>query len=468
MKVVYHCSVHQMQPNISRIFFAGLFFFIAFLQTNSHAQQTSSPPTSTPNYTFTSQIRYRGELDGRFFDNNAKPIFINMLRAQIGAKIIANDDISAFIQIQHSQNFGESNESAWNGTLDGASKNLNFRQAYLLWNNAVLENLSLKLGRMSFSTNTERIIGALDWHNVGRMYDGAVLSYGKADEVRLRGFGFLLGTNELLMTAGTAQSPQALTGFDITLPQQDNLNIYLYHDRKNSQQQSSTAFQGETNPFRRYTAGVHAQHFFKENNIEYEAEFAYQFGEKDNAGTNTSNSIKAMMGAAYIGYKNKESSIGIGFDYFTGENTGTTDTYERFSHITFTIHKFYGYMDFFPFTVLPNNGIRSAPAIFNSGLISPYIRAIYKPNEKTSLYFSGHYFQAEQELFTSTEKFGNSLGMECDFVFDYKISPQLTAQLGTSLFIPGESLKSSNKSVPTRNLGEDLSYWAYSMLTFTL
>lgn len=462
MNVVYPCSGYVIVPNLLRFCIIG-FLFITITSTKSHSQQAS-----VPQYSFSAQIRYRGEMDGRFFNYDAKPIFINLLRAQIGAKIIANDDISAFIQIQHSQNLGESNEAAWNGTLDGMSKNLNFRQAYLLWNNAIFEDLSLKLGRMSFLTNTERIIGALDWHNVGRMYDGAVLTYGKKETIQCRGFAFLLGTNELLMTAATAQSPQALTGLDITLPQQDNLNLYLYHDRKNSQQQASTAFQGDINTFRRFTGGVHAQHFFKENNIEYEAEFAYQFGEKDNTTTNTSNSIKAMMGAAYIGYKNKESSIGIGFDYFTGENAGTTDSYERFNHITFTIHKFYGYMDFFPFTVSPNNGIRSAPAIFNSGLISPYLRATYKPNEKTTLYFSTHYFQAEQELFSAAEKFGKSLGMECDAVFDYKISPQLTAQLGASVFIPGEGLKSSNKSVPSRNLGEDLSYWAYSMLTLSL
>ena len=448
--------------NVSYSLILQIIFFTIFLQRYSTAQQTS-----TPQYTFSSQIRYRGELDGRFFNNNAKPLFFNLLRAQFGVKVIANDDISAFIQIQHSQNFGESNEAAWNGTLDGMSKNLTFRQAYLQWNNALVDNLSVKLGRMSFATNSERIIGALDWHNVGRMYDGAVLLYGKADEVRLRGFGFLLGSNELLMTSGNQQSPQALTGLDVTIPGQDNLNLFFYHDRKNTQVQSNTPFQGDAGTFRRFTAGVAAQNYFKDNSIEYEAEFAYQFGEKDITTTTTAD-IAAMMGAVYAGYKSSSWTAGLGFDYFTGENSSTTDKVERFSHLTFTIHKFYGYMDFFPFTVLPNNNLRSAPATFNSGLISPYIKTTYKPNDKTLLLLSAHYFQAEQEITVGSEKYGKSLGIEIDAVIDYKISPQMSAQLGFSAFAPGDAIKSSNKATPTKNLGQDLSYWAYSMLTFSL
>lgn len=449
--------------NVSYSFILKICFLTILFQRYSTAQQTSS----TPQYSFSSQIRYRGELDGRFFNTNSKPLFFNLLRAQFGAKIIANDDISAFIQIQHSQNFGESNEAAWNGTLDGMSKNLTFRQAYVLWNNALIDNLSIKLGRMGFATNNERVIGNLDWHNVGRLYDGAVLSYGKTDEVKVRGFGFLLGSNELLMTSGNQQSPQALTGLDVTIPAQDNLNFYIYHDRKNTQVTANTPFQGDASPYRRFTAGFAAQNYYKDNNIEYEAEFAYQFGEKDLTPNSTA-TIAAMMGAAYIGYKSNTWTAGLGFDYLTGENSTTTDKIERFNNLTFTIHKFYGYMDFFPFTVLPNNSLRSAPSTFNSGLISPYIKSTYKPNDKTMLYLAAHYFQAAQEINVNNEKFGKSLGIEIDAVFDYKISPQLSAQLGASVFAPGEAIKSSNKATPTKNLGEDLSYWAYSMLTFSL
>lgn len=377
--------------------------------------------------------------------------------------MIASDDISAFIQIQHSQNLGENNEQAWNGTLDGMSKNLTFREAYILWNNALIDHLSLKLGRMAFSTNSERLIGALEWHNIARMYDGAVIKYAPSDDIQIRGFGFILGNNELMMTAANQQSPQALSGFDVTLPKLYNLNAYLYHDRKNTQQ-TTTAFQNDGAPFRRFTAGFFTQQYLKESSIEYELEYAYQFGTKDILPTQSVD-IKAMMAAVYIGYKNSDWTAGVGFDYLTGEDASTTNATERFNNLTFTIHKFYGYMDFFPFTVLPNNNIRqSPPAIAANGLVSPYIKSTYKPNDKTSLYLAGHYFLSQQEVRTQTGSFGNNLGIEIDAIIDHKVSQQLSAQLGASIFLPGETIKKTNTGI----LGDDISYWAYSMLTFAL
>jgi hypothetical protein len=56
------------------------------------------------------------------------------------------------------------------------------------------------------------------------------------------------------------------------------------------------------------------------------------------------------------------------------------------------------------------------------------------------------------------------LGIEIDAVIDHKVSQQLSAQLGASIFLPGETIKKTNTGI----LGDDISYWAYSMLTFTL
>lgn len=450
-----------MFQGVSR-YITAVFFLCFLFPTYSYAQ--TSPSTQASSFSFSSQIRYRGEIDGRFFNLDAKPLFFNLLRARFGATMIANEDVSAFIQIQHSQNFGENNEQAWNGTLDGMSKNLTFREAYLLWNNALIDHVTLKLGRMAFSTNSERLIGALEWHNIARMYDGAVIKYAPSNDVQIRGFGFVLGNNELMMTAASQQSPQALTGIDVTLPTMYNLNAYLYHDRKNIQQ-TTAAFQNDAATFRRFTTGLFTQQYLKESSIEYELEFAYQFGTKDILPTQSAN-IKAMMAAAYVGYKNSDWTAGVGFDYLTGEDASTTNTTERFNNLTFTIHKFYGYMDFFPFTVLPNNNTRQAPpAITANGLVSPYIKSTYKPNDKTSLYLAGHYFQSQQEVKTQTGTLvGNNLGIEIDAVIDHKVSQQLSAQLGASIFLPGETIKKTNTGI----LGDDISYWAYSMLTFTL
>jgi hypothetical protein len=435
-----------------------------FCTISAFANGADSTRTSFPTYSFSSQIRYRGELDGRSFNTDAKPLFFNLLRAQFGVKIQTSDYVQAFLQLQHSQNFGEGNEQLWNGSLDGMSKNITFRQAWINWNHALIDDLSLKLGRMSFATNNERIIGALDWHNIGRLYDGAVLNYGRKQNIQFRAFGFVLGNDELLMTSGSPQSAQGLMGADFTLPWQDNLNIYLYYDRKNNQSSNSRPFLGDSAAFRRITIGIFSQNYFKEQNFEYEAEFALQKGNRYPGPGLSEQKIDAFMAAIYAGYRSATIQAGAGFDYYTGNNNSTNDTYERFNHLTFTIHKFYGYMDFFPFTVLPNNGIRTAPpGIQNAGLLSPWMRIIYRPDSPIGLTLAIHNFNSEQQLNSA----GSAIGTELDAIMDYKLSAGLAAQLGFSIFLPGQALKAANSTTNGR-LGTDPAYWAYSMLTFSL
>lgn len=425
------------------------------------AQQSAPAVPEKAEVTFAGQVRYRGEIDGRFFDMNSRPLWIHLLRAQFTAKAALGSDVTSQITLQHSQNFGEGTEAAWNGSLDGVAKNFTLRHAWIQWNNALTRDLSLKIGRMSFALNSERLIGALDWHNVGRLYDGAVLTYGAVGATTVRAFGFVPGSNELLMTSGLPQSPQGLYGADITLPSVP-LNLYCYHDRKNAHISGRAAFLNDTSTFRRFTAGAFSQKYFKDDSFEYEAEFAWQFGDRDPGQT-----IGAMMAAVYAGYKSQEFSAGVGFDYFTGNDAATADKYERFNHLYFTIHKFYGYMDFFPFAVLPNNNARQAPAqIANAGLVSPWVRGNYKTGEKSSVMLTAMMMRSEQALTVNGGDAGNNLGIELDAVADFALHTGLTAQIGASVFLPGQTLKDVNTANPARNLGTDPAYWAYSTLMY--
>ncbi len=445
--------------------------FVSFAQLTFPTQDPAKP--SYPNLTIGGQVRYRAELDGRFFDFAQKPLFINMLRSQLNFKFALNEDITAFVKVQDSRNFGETLDGAWRGTLDGRADNLDFREAWLEWRNFLASGVSVKLGRQMFATNNERLIGALDWHNVGRAYDGATLTYTSPDKVQARAFGFVLGNDELLMTSADRQNPQGLVGIDLSLPIQQAFNVYLYHDRyERKLRPAAFVGMGDSTSFQRFTAGLYLKNVI--DGWEYEFEGAYQFGTRqDVPRTGQNANIGGYLLTGYFGKRFVEDktegfkqtgSIGVGFDYYTGDNITTDGVYEGFNHLTTTIHKFYGYMDFFPFTILPNPGLRRAPAITNYGLIDPYLRLTYAPDAKTDMYVAGHYFLSQQNVNLPQNRTSTNLGIEIDATLNYKIMPFLQAQFGLSAFTPGEIMRETNA---TRGLGRDIAYWGYVMLTAT-
>jgi hypothetical protein len=434
-------------------------------------------------------VRYRGELDGRFFNANAKPLFFNLLRSSLGVKATLNADVTAFVQLQDSRNLGEVQDGAWRGSLDGSADNFDMRQAWLEWRNFLAPGLTMKLGRQIFATNNERLIGALDWHNVGRSYDGAQFTFAPlavspAERWQARAFAFVLGNDELLMTSAARQNPQALIGADLSLPWQQAFNVYIYHDRAERKiRPVQFSALGDSTSLQRFTAGLYLKNIVE--NTEYEFEGAYQFGSRqDIAGAGGANTLgTAQIGAflltGYVGKRfqneatGEQGSIGLGADFYSGDDPTTNATSEGFNHLFTTIHKFYGFMDFFPFAVLPSAGLRSAPDISRYGLFDGYLRVTYSPSAKTDLYVCGHYFTAPIALPVPPANVSgagglfsesNNIGIEFDATVTHKIFPFLSAQFGASVFFPTNAMREGNVR---RGLGRDAAYWGYVMLTAT-
>ncbi|MBL7974774.1 MAG: alginate export family protein [Candidatus Kapabacteria bacterium] len=426
---------------------------LASLQTGI-AQNTGTP--TYPEVSFNGMVRFRIESDGRFFDFNAKPLLIDLLKTQIGATVKISPDITLFTKLQDSRNFGEGDATQARGTLDGMAKNFGLREGAVQWNNFLTDGLTVKFGRMIFSTNNERLIGALDWHNVGRSYDGNVISYKAGDKTQFRAFAFKLGHDELTMTQAKGQLPQALLGADIDLPWQDKLNLYFYHDRNAALLMRGP--DGGKTQLERSSIGVYIKNTI--SNIEYEVEITHQLGSRKKTDSTARADINANMVTTYVSYKVQNNlSIGAGCDYYTGDDPTTATTNESFDHLFTTIHKFYGYMDFFPSTVLPVTGQRKALAVTNAGLLMPYLKSLYNYDEKLSFQLWAMMFNAQQTLAATTSK---NLGIEVDINAYYKFLKNVKVEAGFCTFLPGEAVKVTNPSV---GMGTDAAYWGYLMLT---
>lgn len=409
-----------------------------------------------PDVQFNGMVRYRIESDGRFFSFDAKPLAIDLLKTQVGVTVRINEDISLAAKLQDSRNFGEEDGGQSRGTLDGIAKNFGLREGYVLWNNILTPGLSLKFGRMIFATNNERLIGALEWHNVGRSYDGNLIAYKAGEKTTFRTFAFKLGSDELAMTQAPKQAPQGLFGIDADLPWQDKLNLYYYYDRNaNLIPRGSDA--GKTH-LERGTAGIYVKNAI--GDAEYEIEVAHQLGSRRVTDSTARADISANLATAFISYKLLNNlKAGIGCDFYTGDDLTTANTNEGFDHLFITIHKFYGYMDFFPNTVLPSSGQRQALAVTGAGLIMPYVKANYTPHEKLTLQLWAMMFNAQQDIAGVSSK---NLGIETDLNAYYKFNKNVKVEAGVSSFLPGDAVKQTN---PARGMGEDMSYWSYLMFT---
>ncbi len=439
--------------------FALLVVLLAFSEQNLAVFSQTQQDVMSPSVKIGGQVRYRSELDLRFFDMNEKALFFNMLRTRLNADVTITPNVNAFVQFQDSRNFGEENGASWRGTLDGTADNLDLHQGWIELNGLIADDLTVRVGRMQFSTNSERIIGNLDWHNVGRSYDGAWASY-KLDDWSARAFAFSLGSNELIMTSAAEQTPKVLTGFELNVPYIPEGNVYVYYD-KNNKPITGAGLPSSKPALSRYTTGV----FTKSDaaGLVWEFEAALQMGNMDtlpSPSSTTQHDISAWLVSAYAGYKTADFTIGGGIDAFSGDDPAT-DTYEGFDHLFFTLHKFYGFMDFFPITILPNGGLRQGIEGNGKGLLMPNIKASWNPNNNWKL-------DATIMMFSTLEPYsfgGNDLhniGSEIDLLATYKISKSVSTQFGSSIFLPGEILEKTN---PAKGMGTDLSYWGYVMIT---
>ena len=115
------------------------------------------------------QIRPRLQVDNKDFNSSTGANSFTELRSRLGVNFSVSKTLSGFVQIQDSRLFG-SEPSTLSDT-----KNLDLHQAYFNITKIFKLPFNLKIGRMELSYGSQRLIGAVGWHNVGRSFDGSVL-----------------------------------------------------------------------------------------------------------------------------------------------------------------------------------------------------------------------------------------------------------------------------------------------------
>lgn len=411
------------------------------IEQTTNTPSAASQAVPAPTYSISGQIRHRSETDGKSFVPQSKAVSFHLLRSRVNILVKPIQDVSVFVQVQDARLFGGGNSALARGTMDGSAKALDFHQAYFSVNKLFSTPISVKLGRQELVYGNERLIGGVGWSNVGRSFDGAVISYSTDDVV----FD-LFGTK--LVGSQTSTASENFRGIYSTLRffQPHLLDAFALFDDNTSQ--LLRGVDAGKPKLARYTLGTYVRG--KPNPIDYEFEIAYQGGKTAVNDTSARASIAAYLLSGSFGYTldpEKKLRIGVLYTRLSGDDDPADETARTFNTLFATNHKFYGYMDYFP-GIRPDFGLQDVALSLSMNLAA-----------NVGLAIDLHQFSLERDApivdATGAKIKKSSIGQEIDLTVTVKYNANFSFVAGASAFVPDDVMRSVR--------GSGTSFWSYLM-----
>lgn len=390
---------------------------------------------SEAQFKISTEIRQRLEVDGKAFDDTGVFSF-NLLRTRLGAEFTASEHVAGFVQLQDSRVWGE--EASTLG--DGSADYFDLHQGYFVVDQLFDRPVDLKVGRMEFNLGPQRLIGAVDWHNVGRAFDGAMLRL-RRGENNFNLFSF----TEVDSLQPEDRKDRFVHGAFVNVDLATDYTTLLFWIWQRWVPREM---------LNRHTLGFYAA---RKGRFHHETEFAYQLG--DITAMDTTQTVSALFAALSVGYAFPEIAarpdVTVGVDYLSGDDDATDDDYKVFDTMYATGHKYNGFMDYF--LNVPKNTM-------GLGLVDAHGRLALAPEKRTSVKADYHYFAAAQDYVwtdaDSNEQTSKSFGSEVDLTLAYSYTDNMTFTAGASVFVPGDIFKVTK--------GSGTANWFYLMTAFKM
>jgi hypothetical protein len=334
----------------------------------------------------------------------------------------------------------------------GYTSGLDIQEAWFRLN--LCEYSSLTIGRQVLKLDDQRLIAGRNWNQYGISYDA--LNYTLAKNKWTFNAVISYNTNTSLNDGRLPKDEEFFSTGNLM----KSFN-YLHLNRKfNDHFQASAvilgaAYQATNNTSLLYMTGTYGLWTkYAKGIFDLSAELYYQNGKAQ-----SSKDVSSYMASIHPGVKAGVFRIGVGADYFSGDNAENDDYGEKektFNQMYGAVFKFYGYMNYYSF-------MKASTA--NGGLVDLYPNIIVKFNKKHDLLVMFHkFYLANPVLLNEMVVDDQDLGSELDLMYTYKPMPELKVQAGFSYYFTTTSLEKVK-----RVDGTDLNapYWGWVMLTFT-
>ncbi len=341
-------------------------------------------------WTFGSEVRYRHEAINKDFSDTSGFNSLNYQRTRFQAQY-EKKKARIFLQLQDSRIMGTES----NTLTDGSADALDMHQAYFLLSNE--GTFQLKVGRYEVNYGSQRILGAVGWHNIGRSFDGITLSHQLTNGTSVDFFNLKLVEN--YPNSGRDKDDQNLRGFNVRFS--DRLPFLKEGLFVQDNNRMTTLFTLKKEMKRFQLSG----------------EIGYQTGKMD------TRSLSAWLLSLKGSYTINSVTFHTGIDALSGDDTATAAD-ESFNTLFATNHKFYGHMDYFLNLPVHTKGL---------GLLDFYVQSTTKIlgwNVNTIV----HHFRSQQENSAGL----NTFGTEIDNNISFPIFQSAKAIFGHSLFFPGD------------------------------
>ena len=390
------------------------------------------------------QVRLRLEADQRGFDNSAAVLNQADMRTRMVLEAIVDGNAHTLIQFQDSRRAGEDGLS---GTLNHG-KIGDVHQAYLKLDNLFGKGWGAKGGKFEFALGNERVFGPVDWHNVGRSWQGLMLWY---DHAKANIMPFWLKRVELNDSSYNRD-------FDIfgIAANIKNLNWELFATYEYNADSTDLT----TNKLDRISMGTYYKR--KYDQFDFELNGAFQLGNSaspDTADDTTINTIEldisAYMFTFEVGYSvpgAANARVAAGIDYTSGDSDENDNKDKTYDNLYYTDHNSRGYMDYFTKSRLTGKDYE------NAGLMDLMLRGKLDPITGWTVKGDLHYFSTAQDYLSLLDSsLTKDIGLELDLTVSTTRVAGVNLTAGVSMFLPTKAFAGMTDPDP--------GFWGYSMAT---
>jgi hypothetical protein len=396
-----------------------------------------------------------GQVDFRKNNGDSDNTYL-LLRERVHAGY-HSEWIGAFAEAQDSSSTGDKR----NPNLE--SDQFDLRQGFITLGNAEKFPLTAKIGRQELIYGDERLIGAADWNNIGRVFDAAKLRYAVSglwvDAFVSRPVvpkdNVFDTSNDYDFFSGLYASSAKL------LPWQETQVYFLARNTSHGSPNFETgALVPLPSPRDIYTIGFRFKSLpGKLAGWDYTLEVDYQFGRYL---TVTGAAPRAVVGrnldheayAAHLdgGYTWSKAwaapRLGFEFNYASGDSNSKDDKHETFDTLYPSTHLFSGIMDFFSMQNMTDVGIfgsiKPAPKL----TVTTSYRAFWLANTSDSFYLGNGAPRAggtagAHNGYAINPNYGSYVGSEVDLILNYAFTSYASIQGGFGHFFVGDYVKES-------------------------
>ena len=355
------------------------------------------------------------------------------MRSRLSLEAALGDGVRVFVQLQDVR--------AWGGelgTTDARADALDLHQGWAELGDGESAPVSVRVGRQELSYGGERLVGALNWAQQARSFDGARLRLRPAGGVVVDAVAMQLGD----VDAGTADG--ALAGLHGRIAAAGLLEGYVWYVGEDGE--------GDRLEDVADTYTVGARWESAAAGIRWRLEGAYQLGESRRAAGGgldpEPRDVSAYLVAGRVGAQvSRALRVEAWYDRLSGDDDPGDGEIRVFDTLFATNHKFYGHMDLFLNIPVQTGG---------RGLQDVAVKGSYAVREDQSLHadLHGFYLAATDGLDSG------HIGEELDLAYRWRYAPGVALTGGLSWFAGADAWTDP----AALGRADDSMVWGYLML----